>query len=445
MRFAIALSGAASCALALVAPATLHAAVPSLTGRWVVTADLHGTPIYLKLNLKDDGGKLTGDVEGDKLEGTARDGKVEFTTRDTDGDTTVVKAAFAGGALKGEAVTTNADDPGHPDRFSFTAQPIPAPRSGPPRRQEFTPTVFYRQFSAANPPVLAIAPGDTVHTTTVDAGGADEKGVTRSLGGNPQTGPFFIEGAMPGDTLAVHIVRLKLNRDYAISDDAIVDRATDSDLAVKMKDTGKSVRWRLDLAKGVATLEKPGEHTAGFAVPVRPMLGCVATAQQPASGAPMTGDSGGYGGNMDFNEIGEGAVVYLPVRVPGALLYLGDAHAVQGDGELNGNALETSMDVEFSVELIRDKHLPGPRVVTDTHIIAMGLDGSIDGALKEATGNMAQWLTDEYGLTPSEVAEVLGPSSEIHISEAADRNAGVVLKIRKTLLAGLKKAEPAAK
>src|SRR5947209_3370620 len=78
-------------------------------------------------------------------------------------------------------------------------------RTGPAKRHEFTPTVFYRQFSAANKPVLTVAPGDTIHTTTVDAGGTDEKGVTRVLGGNPETGPFYIETAMPGDTLVVHL------------------------------------------------------------------------------------------------------------------------------------------------------------------------------------------------------------------------------------------------
>ena len=96
------------------------------------------------------------------------------------------------------------------------------------------PTTFYRQFSASNPPVLRIWPGDTVHTTTVDAGGTDEKGVTRVLGGNPETGPFYVETAMPGDVLVVRLNRVRLNRDWAISDDGIVGRALDSDFAVKM-------------------------------------------------------------------------------------------------------------------------------------------------------------------------------------------------------------------
>jgi acetamidase/formamidase len=140
---------------------------------------------------------------------------------------------------------------------------------------------------------------------------------------------------------------------------------------------------------------------------------------------------------MDFNEIVEGATVYLPVNVPGALLYVGDGHAAQGDGELNGNALETSMDVEFSVDVIPGKGLPGPRVESADYIIAMGLSGSLDAAFREATTNMASWLEDRYKLTPSEIAQVLGTASEYKVSEVADRNVGMVLKLRKERLQSL--------
>ena len=268
----------------------------------------------------------------------------------------------------------------------------------------------------------------------MDAGGTDEKGVARVLGGNPETGPFYIETAVPGDTLAVHITRLRLNRDYAISDDGIVGRGLDTDWAVKMKDAFKNMRWHLDLANGVASPEKPAEHLTHYSVPLRPMLGCVAVAPGIAQAAPGTGDSGRFGGNMDFNEVVEGATVYLTVNVPGALLYFGDGHSVQGDGELNGNALETSMDVEVMVDVIPNKRIPGPRVESQTHLMAMGLAGSLDDAFREATANMASWLTDEYKLTPSEVAQVLGTSSEYKVSEVADRNAGIILKINKERL-----------
>jgi acetamidase/formamidase len=131
---------------------------------------------------------------------------------------------------------------------------------------------------------------------------------------------------------------------------------------------------------------------------------------------------------MDINEIREGATVYLRVAIPGALLYFGNAHAAQGDGELNGNPLETSMDVELTVDVIPNKHIGDPRVETATDIITMGLDSSLNDAFKEATSDMASWLDEDYKLTPSEIAQVLGTAAEYHVSEVADRNAGMVLK-----------------
>ena len=404
------------------------------SGRWTVNADFYGTPILFTLELKQQGESLTGNFGGDKLEGALKGDAISFLAKDEQGGTEECKATIQGGTITGTIVFTDSGDAAHPATHPFTANLVPQRHGGAPQRHEFTPTTFYRQFSPFNKPVLTVSPGDTIHTTTVDAGGTDEKGVTRVLGGNPETGPFYIETAAPGDTLAVHLTHLRLNRDWASSDDAIVDRGLDGDLAVKMKDGGKTVRWHLDLQRGVATPEKPAEHLIRYSVPLRPMLGCVAVAPGTTQAPPATGDSGRWGGNMDFNEIVEGATIYLPVSVPGALLYVGDGHAAQGDGELNGNALETSMDVELTVDVIPGKRITGPRVESATHIMAMGLDGSIDDAFRGATANMAQWLADEYKLTPSEVAQVLGTSAEYKVSEAADRNAGVVLKINKERL-----------
>ena len=408
-----------------------------LNGRWTVTSDFHGTTIYFKLELEQRGDKLTGNFDGDKLEGTVNGPAVQFLAKDDHGGSEDAKATVRGGTISGTIVFVGGDDPTHPETHPFTATLVPARKGGPAQRHEFTATVFYRRFSPENKPVLTVQPGDTIHTTTVDAGGTDEKGVTRVLGGNPETGPFYIETAAPGDTLVVHIVKLRLNRDWAISDDGIVGRAADDDLTQKNKDLWKNVRWHLDLAKGTASPEKPSEHLANYSVPVRPMLGCVATAVGPAQAPPGTGDSGRFGGNMDFNEIVEGATIYLPVSNPGALLYFGDGHAVEGDGELNGNALETSMDVELTVDVIAGKWIRGPRVESTTHLMAMGLGGSLEDAMRGATGSMAAWLNEDYKLTPSEVGQVLGSAAEYRISEVADRNAGIVLKIDKERLKGL--------
>ena len=407
-----------------------------LTGHWQVTGDAHGTTFYQPLDLTQQGSKLTGKFGGDTLEGTLDGNSVHFSSHNEDNGTDEVTATLTDGKLTGTLLETDAQNPAHPSRMRFTASLVLRPAKTAPERHEFTPTVFYREFSPYNKPVLQVNSGDIIHTTTVDAGGTDEHSEQRVAGGNPETGPFYIIGAEPGDTLVVHILHLKLNRDWAESDDNVDPRALNSSLAVKMKENHNNIKWHLDLAKGTASPDKPGEHMKNFSIPVSPMLGCVATATGPGGAAPRTQDSGNYGGNMDFNGVTDGATLYLPVSVPGALLYFGDGHALQGDGELNGNALETSMNVELSVDVIHGKRM-GNRIETPTEIIAMGLDGSIDDAFKDATNNMASWLMDQYKLTPSEVSQLLGVAADYHISEVADRNAGVVLKIARSKLSSL--------
>jgi acetamidase/formamidase len=388
------------------------------------------------MQLVQQGTALSGNFDGDPLTGTVHGSDVDIAGKDARGGYENLKATYRDGGLTGSIEIAFSGDVSHPLSRPFTATPV-QPRPAKPTRHVFTPTAFHRQFSAAIQPVLTVAPGDTIATWTVDAGGSDARGTARVLGGNPETGPFYVEGALPGDTLVVRIVKLRLNRDWAISDDGIVPRGVDAGLAVTMKDTGKDTRWRLDRARGVATSEAANPHLAGYTVPLRPMLGCVGVAPNPAQAPPGTGDSGSWGGNMDFNEVVEGATVYLPVSNPGALLYIGDAHAAQGDGELTGNALETSADVEITVDVIPGKRAPGPRVEGATHVFAMGLAGSLDDAFRTATANMAAWLTDQYQLTPSEVAQVLGTAAEYRVTEVADRNAGIVLGIRKDRLRAL--------
>ena len=417
--------------IACLTPAVLLAQT-SVAGDWLLTEDVYGNAFYQRLTLKLDGATLTGTVGRRALDGAVTGNAIRFTIKSGEA-TDEYTGTIADDGISGTRVHTDKDDRNNFKR-PWSAKRLPARPTGPPQRYEFVPTTFHRQFSASNPPVLHVWPGDTVHTTTVDAGGTDEKGVTRVLGGNPETGPFYIETAMPGDILVVRLNRVRLNRDWAISDDGIVDRALGADFAVKMKDGFKDVRWHLDRQRGVATPEKPSEHLTNFTVPVRPMLGCVAVAPGPGAAPPPTGDSGRFGGNMDFNEIIEGATVYLPVSQPGALLYVGDGHAVQGDGELNGNALETSMEVEFTVDVIPNKPLVTPRVESPTHIMTVGLGGTLEDALRAATSGLGQWLEQDYSLTPSEIAIVLGSSVEYTISEVADRNAGVVAKLRKDRL-----------
>jgi acetamidase/formamidase len=213
------------------------------------------------------------------------------------------------------------------------------------QRHRFTPTTFYREFASTTEPVLHISPGDTIHTTTIDAAGTNEKGVARAPAGNPLTGPFYVNGATPGDTIAVHLTRLRLNREWAVSTDRLSKPAMTSELAARAKDLGQIVRWRLNIPGGMAMRENAPDNLAQYAVPLKPMLGCLGLAPTATDHVPDSGEFGSWGGNLDFNEIVEGSTMYLPVNVPGGLLYIGDGHAAQGDGELNGSGLETSMDI----------------------------------------------------------------------------------------------------
>ncbi|GHH59457.1 acetamidase/formamidase family protein [[Pseudomonas] boreopolis] len=186
--------------------------------------------------------------------------------------------------------------------------------------------------------------------------------------------------------------------------------------------------------RGTARPEHADGALAGYQVPVKPMLGGLAVA--PGFGMPpvSTGDTGRFGGNMDFNEVVEGNTAYLPVQQPGALLYLGDAHALQGDGETSQYALETSMDVTFSVELIKGKAIAMPRVESATQVMALGQAGSLDEALKAASGGMIAWLQQDYGMTLSQAAQVLGSAARYSVANLAGRSVGVAAKIDKALL-----------
>ena len=138
---------------------------------------------------------------------------------------------------------------------------------------------------------------------------------------------------------------------------------------------------------------------------------------------------------MDYSGIQEGTTVYLPVYQLGALLFVGDGHAAQGDGELTGDALETSMDVEFTVNLVSGTNVSGPRAENEDYIMAMGIAGSLINALQQATTQLARWIESDYKLTPNETAIVLGTSIRYEIAEVVDPQVNIVAKVSKAALA----------
>jgi amidase len=166
-------------------------------------------------------------------------------------------------------------------------------------------------------------------------------------------------------------------------------------------------------------------------------LGCVAVAP-PAQQCFRSVWLGPWGGNMDYNGLREGVTVYLPVFQEGAFLFVGDGHALQGDGELTGDALETSMDIEFAVSLIKGKSIQSPRFESDEYLMASGIAGSLREALQQATTELAFWLELDYKLSPTESNIILGTSIRYDVAEVVDPQMHVVAKISKTVLASLR-------
>ncbi len=275
-------------------------------------------------------------------------------------------------------------------------------------------TTYFRTFSHSHPVLKRIRPGEVVVTKTIDSAGLDEKDEKRSEPFNPLTGPFFVEGAEPGDALVVRLKKVRLNRDWGWSayrlglfslTPEVVEHVYPNDVHPDLVIKGRStiVPWDIDRKANTVRLRTPKSQVHPLEFPARPMLGCIGVA--PAGDfAPTSGPSGPYGGNLDYNKIGEGATVSFPIYHPGGLLFLGDGHALQADGEPTGTGIETSMDVEFVVELKKKANLTGPRVETSDEIISIGSQpefaSALDNGLKIATSDMAGWLAKDYGMEP---------------------------------------------
>lgn len=404
-----------------------------VSGEWEFAGKSLGDISYARVTLKvEDSGRLAGNLNELKLAGKIKGNELSFSaTRPNGNHFGDFSGKLIGEELQGTGVWRD-------NREVTWSAKRPATPPAQPKTHDFEPTEFHRVFSDAIPPVLHIFPGDTVRTWTVDAGGVDSKGVQRSQGGNPETGPFYVEGAFPGDTLAIKLTRVHLNRDSAESGDRIVPTALGAGYIERTKYKDKfDSSWLLDREQGVARLKNPTEHLKNYTVKLQPMIGCLAVAP-PAHQAFRTGYLGAYGGNMDYNQIREGTTVYLPVFVPGALVFIGDGHAAQGDGELNGDALETSMDVEFTVTLLKGQPSPGPRAENDDYLMSLGIANSLPEALQSATTELLNWLQRDYKLDPNEAAVVVGTSMHYNIAEVVDPLVHVVAKVPKKVLEPLK-------
>ncbi len=374
---------------------TARAQNPDLGGKWQVSIMHHGQTEYAQLKLKADGGRWTGEMFGDAFTVTLNGSAIEVRCQEKDPkgkDCGVLTGRLGEGVMSASGKL-------YDEESTWMARRAPAlERSA--SRHEFVPKTYHNQFSGQIEPALSINPGDTVHTTTVDAGGVDANGAHVAAGGNPLTGPFYVEGAWPGDTLVVRFNRVRLNRDtVGTYSDSVVLSALDPYYARDQKKVENfDSTWKLDREQGVAVLTKPTDRLKNFQVKLAPMLGCIGVAP-PGAQALSSGRLGSYGGNVDYNQIREGTTLYLPVFQPGALLFVGDGHAAQGDGELTGNALETSMEIEFAVDVAEGFGLDQPRAENDDYMMVMGVGNSLEDALRSATTGMSKWLATTYKLS----------------------------------------------
>ncbi len=268
----------------------------------------------------------------------------------------------------------------------------------------FRPTRYFNVIGTAEP-CLRVADGDTVITDTIDASGLDAHGATASRGPNPMTGPFFIEGAEPGDTLAVRINRLTPSRATGWTYSPLAFTVLDPS-AIPDRPLNERAVWDIEANAGTVRLREPPPGLENFTPPLQPMIGCFGVA--PAGGQALsTATSAQNGGNMDYRLFAPGTTAWFPVSVPGGLFYLGDGHACQGDGEIVGTGIETSFEMEVTFRVLK-RRITWPRGETAADIFTVGNARPLDQALQHATTEMLCWLGEDYGLGQRAASHLMG-------------------------------------
>jgi acetamidase/formamidase len=293
-------------------------------------------------------------------------------------------------------------------------------------------------------PVRRVRPGTVLELWTEDAFGgkvrtADDL-TSRVIDArflNPQTGPFYVEGAEEGDTLAIHFVSIEPSRDWGVSTTVpFFGGLTSTPRNPTMQDALTELVWVYELDKAARTVTYHsirGDYSA--TLPLDPMHGTVGVA--PAlleARTSLTPDA--FGGNMDTPEMRVGTTCYLGVNVEGALFSLGDGHARQGEGETCGVAVECAMDSVVIVDLIKGAPTPWPRLENDTHIMVAGSSRPLEDAWRIAHHGLVTWVAEDFGLDPLDAYQIVTQTAETPIANVVDPNYTVVAKVRKEYLPG---------
>ena len=298
----------------------------------------------------------------------------------------------------------------------------------------FIPTEYHNVL-ATLPAALTVASGATITTETIDANGWDKSGHKVTHGPNPMNGPIAITGALPGDSLKVEILAMEPIRATGWTRASLAENVVDPTFVPNLPPRTRA-NWAIDRnARTVTLLDPP----PGFALtlPLAPMIGCFGVAPNGGQ-AISTATSAEHGGNMDYRRLGPGATIWFPISAPGALFFLGDCHAIQGDGEIVGTGVETCFQVTFRLT-IEKRTIIWPRGETNRDIFTLGNARPLDQALQHATTEMARWLAEDYGLDIHAASHLMGQCVRYDIGNVYDPAYTVACRLPKSVLATLER------
>ena len=307
----------------------------------------------------------------------------------------------------------------------------------------YTPTreQYVYTFGGAAP-ALRVKPGDALRLWSDDAFGGALQSVDDLSAAkvdlrfvNPQTGPFYVEGAQPGDTLALHLVALEPAREWGASAAIpFFGGMTSTDRTVSLQAALPDTTWIYELDRARRTVAFAARHSDHrIELPLEPMLGTVGVApagnEVRSSLVPER-----FGGNMDTPQMRAGATVFLGVNVEGALFSIGDGHYRQGEGEACGTAVEGAMTTTLIVELIKGAAPAWPRIEDDTHWMAIGSSRPMEDSWRIANAEMVHWIGQLYGLHPIDAYQLVSQVAQVPVANVVDANYSVVVKVAKALL-----------
>ena len=291
-----------------------------------------------------------------------------------------------------------------------------------------------------------VRPGTVLSTSTLDCFGGRVRSIHDHVSSvcdprflNPQTGPFFVEGAEPGDTLAVHFVSIEPRTTFGASTTVpLFGALTANGFTALLHEPLPEMTWIYQLDRDARTVRyEARDSDAVYTLPLDPMHGTVGVA--PALGEVRSSLApGDWGGNMDTPEMRAGVTCYLGVNVEGALFSFGDGHARQGEGETCGVAVETAMDSVVIVDLIKGMAPPPwPRIESDSDIMTTGSTKPLEDAFRISHVQMVHWVSELTGLSTMDAYQLVTQAAQTPIANVVDTNYTVVAKVKKEYLPGI--------